>query len=105
MAESQEQQRPRWHDLDTPLILTIGIVSAILIFGVIVPGVKALVYNATNQRMAETMGDVHPDLRAYQTDENAILHGQAAWVNKQQGVTRIDIDTAIELYAERAEQR
>jgi hypothetical protein len=70
---------------------------------VIVPGVKALVYNTTNQRMAETMGDVHPDLRAYQTDENAILHGQAAWVNKQQGVARIDIDTAMELYVERAD--
>ena len=103
MAQSQEQQKPRWHDLDTPLILTVGLVSAILIFGVIVPGVKALVYNIENQRMTETQIGVHPDLRAYQTDENAILEGQAGWVNKEQGIARIDINTAMEIYAERTE--
>jgi len=104
MATETNKDKPRWSDIDTPLVLTIGLVSAILIFGVIIPGVKALVYNVENQRMRATMDDqVHPDLRAYLADENAILEGQAGWVNKEQGIARIDIDTAKQLYAERTD--
>jgi len=104
MATETNNDKPRWSDIDTPLVLTIGLVSAILIFGVIIPGVKALVYNVENQRVQATMKDqVHPDLRTYLADENAILEGQAGWVNKEQGIARIDIDTAKQLYAERTE--
>jgi len=104
MAQDREQHEStnRWNDIDTPLVLTVGVVSAILIFGVIIPGVKALVYNAENTRTVQTGGgQVHPDLRTYLADEQAILEGQAGWVNKEQGVARITIDDAMELYVER----
>lgn len=104
MATETNNDKRRWSDVDTPLVLTIGLVSAILIFGVIIPGVKALVYNAENEWVQSTMEDqVHPDLRAYLADENAVLEGQAGWVNKEQGIARIDIETAKKLYAERTE--
>lgn len=102
MTETAENTTRNWGDLNTPLIITVGLVGAILVLGVIIPGVKALVYNAENQRLQETsLNQTYPDLTAYQQEETAILQGQAAWVNKEQGVARIDIDTAMRLYAER----
>ncbi len=99
-------------NLNTPLIVTIGLVTTIIVFGVIVPGVRALLYWTEARYDRENRVQVEYRPRAeYEAAEAAQLgldrDGSYRWIKIKEKdevvakVVGIRIDTAMELYAER----
>lgn len=93
MAES------RWSDMNTPLVVTIGLIGAILLFGVAVPGLQALAITLENQHQARQEGGQSAIDRTEQV--RRIRTNTPRWIDQPNGVVAIDIERAMRLYAER----
>ena len=86
--------------MNTPLIVTIALITTVLVFGVIVPGVRALLYD-----MEDAYDYEH---RVTVVDKELDAHRQAAAndlgtyrvVDEQNRVVAIPVERAMELYAE-----
>jgi hypothetical protein len=92
----------RGHDINTPLVATIGVVSVVLIFGVVIPGLLALVYNAEQRHITQRVHKAqYTELRAHEADQYERITGQPRWINEQKGIVGISIDHAMRLYAQR----
>lgn len=94
----------RWSDLDTPLIITIGLIGAIVLFGVAVPGLKALAITLEQRYQADQVGgQASPDLQAHRYEQRQrILTNTPRWIDKESDVVAVSIDRAMELYVRRA---
>jgi hypothetical protein len=93
--------KSRWSDLNTPLIVTIGLIGAILLFGVAVPGLQALAFTLENRYWANQEGgqatvDRTDQLRIISTDTPRLIDGGPA--------VAIDVNRAMRLYVERHRQ-
>lgn len=85
--------------MNTPLIVTIGIVTTILVFGVIVPGVRALLYYTEDAYDYEhRVTVVDKDLDAHRAAEANDL-GAYRLVDAEKQIAAIPIDRAMALYA------
>ncbi len=91
--------------MNTPLIVTIGIVTTILVFGVIVPGVRALLYymeDAYDYEHRVTVVD--KELDAHRKDStNKLSHYRV--VTPESGIAAIPIERAMELYVEQQKKQ
>lgn len=95
--------KSRWSDLNTPLIVTIGLIGAIVLFGVLVPGLQALVVTMEDQYWQDQRGgQANPELQAHRYEQRQrIVTNTPRWVDQNSGVVAISIDQAMQLYAER----
>ncbi len=94
------------HDINTPLVVTIGVVSVVLVFGVVIPGVIALVYEVKDRHVQQNVvSQQYTQLRAHEADQYERITGKPRWINASQGVVGISIDDAMKLYADRHADR
>ena len=97
--------------MNVPLIVTIGAVTTILVFGVIVPGVRALLYWSEDRYDRKHRVEVIYQPRAeHEAAQAAKLgldrDGSYRWIENEnvEGVVGIRIDTAMDLYVEKENQ-
>ncbi len=103
MADNANNSEPRrGHDLNLPLIVTIGVIAVVMVFGVIIPGLLAVVYNMKDRHVEERVFRAeYTELRAHEADQYERITGRPRWINEAEGVVGISIDDAMKLYAER----
>jgi hypothetical protein len=96
MAQTDEKSLGR--DMNMPLILTIGIVGAILVF-VVVVAIEAWFYAQQSQeRQAKSLAVQNQTLVDNRVQQLRALEGYR-WVDQGKGVVAIPIDRAIALTA------
>lgn len=105
LAESDD--RTFGSDMNLPLILTVGVVGAILVFVVIV-GIEAWFYAQQQQeRLTKSLAVRNPALADDRAQQLRNLEGYR-WVDQATGVAAIPIDRAmtltVEAYAAEREQ-
>lgn len=89
--------------IDIPLLLTLGIVSVIVLY-VIVVGVQTWLYRlAEAQRRQTDYPRVPRQLAEYREDQHNLLHN-ARWIDQKKGIIAIDIEKAMALYVARHTQ-
>jgi len=90
------------HDINTPLVATIGVISVVLVFGVVIPGLLALVYNVEERHIEQRVYKAeYTELRAHEADQYERITGRPRWINEQKDIVGISIDQAMKLYAQR----
>ncbi len=95
-------EKPRWMDLNTRLILTIGLCGAIIVFGLVIPGLKALLATIEgNFQEAEVFSRESRELIAHRADDQMRI-ASYSWVDQEKGIVQIPIDRAMQLYVQRA---
>jgi hypothetical protein len=98
MAESDD--KTFGSDMNLPLILTIGVVGAILVF-VLIIGIEAWFYaQQQEERQAKSLMVRHPMLLDNRIQQLRNLEGYR-WVDQANGVVTIPLDRAMALTIER----
>ena len=83
-------------DLNTPLIVTIGVLFVVLTFVLIVL-LQVYFYKAqANEYQARVIEPQSVELSGYLADQATELHGYA-WIDREKGVVKIPIERAMEL--------
>ena len=86
----------RYDDPDVPASLVVGVVSAVLLF-VVVVALQALFYRmAEGERSRKVYEQPYEALQKLDADQLGTLSSYG-WVDQQQGVTRIPIERAMQL--------
>ena len=89
-------------DLNIGLIVTIGVITILLIGGVMIPGVMALQAAVQDQYAEQSLvGPRNTDRIAAETTQRKPIIGPPRWVDREKQWVTIPIDQAMELYAER----
>lgn len=94
--------KDHWSNLNTPLIVTIGLIGTIIMFGVVVPGLQALVVTMEdNYWRQQRGGQANAELQAHRYEQRQrITTDTPRWIDQGKGVVAISIDRAMTLYAE-----
>jgi len=92
----------RYDDPDVPASLVVGVVSAVLLF-VVVVALQALFYRmAEGERSRKVYEQPYEALEKLDADQLGTLSSYG-WVDQQQGVTRIPIERAMQLIVDEAQ--
>lgn len=92
---------PKGKDINTRMILTIGIVSAILVLGVIIPGLQAMLAAVTNRFTERTVVEqAHNELVTHRLEERSKINDYR-YIDRENDVVAIPIERAMDLYAQR----
>lgn len=94
--------KPKWMDLNTRMIITVGLVSAILVLGIAIPLCKAGLAVLEAKFAEDHVINVdYPVVEHKQAEQARIgVDGSYSWVDKEKGIVQIPIDTAIERYVQ-----
>lgn len=95
--------KPRWMDLNTRMIITIGLVSAIIVLGLVIPLCKAGLAVLENSLAEERIVNVdYPVVEVIKAEQMKIgAQGTYSWVDKDKNRVQIPIDRAIEIYVQK----
>ena len=94
----------RYDDPDVPASAVVGVVSAILLF-VVVVALQALFYRmAEGERSRKVYEQPYEALEKLDADQLGTLSSYG-WVDQQQGVTRIPIERAMQLIVAESSSR
>lgn len=97
--------RPRYEDVNTSAIMTIGIVSVILLLEIVV-GVQAWFYNVQEQEAyRKDIAQPNWELRDLVLQQKTDLVGGYRWIDREKQWVAIPIDVAMERFVEQAATR
>ncbi len=97
---AQHSHTGKIHDIPVALVVTVGIVSAVLLLLVMLLS-ECMAY-IWQQRVFEARVVEQPflEIEELRETQREALHAPPTWVDREAGVVRIPIDLAIERYAE-----
>jgi hypothetical protein len=97
MAETAD----RTQGINFGLVITIGLVGVIVLFGIIIPGIQALIYSVEGRFTEQTVvSQRNVSLRDHELEQLSRINSYR-WVNQSEGIAAIPIERAMRRYAER----
>lgn len=93
------------HGIPVALVLTVGIVSALILLLVVLLTVTATYIFQDREFQRKVVDAPFTELNRIEAEQTAVLSAGPIWIDKEQGVVQIPIDLAITRYAQQQQER